>query len=631
LPWLWAIATALTVIDLSLQPVIGWDTDMWWHLAGGRWMVEHHAILMVDPFSHTAAGVYYNNRHWLFQLLLYGFYAVGGDNGPVVLRTLLIAAAALVLERTAALRRIAIGPRCLAVIWATWLATRYFHVRPNFVSLLCGALCLHLLERGGRWRWGVPAIMAVWTNCHGGVPTVMLYGVAAYAAQAWVSDRAGFERRTWLALLGASFLALFVSPSLLNGVSYVFELTLNARNPYVEMMSEFAPPDLLTWGALPTLSFMIACGTGAALLARRGRIVDALLLVGFMPLLLRAGRHLFLLLPMLAPTVAWSFDRVVGLGNRLRSFREGRAPLARGGKVGAAILCAALAMVMIREGVDSVRVGVPPRRLVRWETVPEGACAWMLAHGYHGRMFNDITWGGYLLWRLSPSCPVFIDARNDLVYRDFSLLDEYSAILEGRPEALSLLERRGIDIVVQRIGFDEGPLFAAELPASPRWRKVYDDGIAAVFARASLWDRPSLPMVGSWIDFWEEGNRLLDGGNFAGAIAAFERALALYPDCTRCRLGLGVALARSGRLDAARREWNLALLVNDRLLSVHGNLGYADQLEGRLWAAACEYLEELRLGDDATARARLAALPAWPPPTHLRELWLWAWRPLTAW
>ena len=45
------------------------DTDTWWHLASGRWMVEHGQVLKHDPFSHTVPGKPRVQHGWLVQIL----------------------------------------------------------------------------------------------------------------------------------------------------------------------------------------------------------------------------------------------------------------------------------------------------------------------------------------------------------------------------------------------------------------------------------------------------------------------------------------------------------------------------------------------------------------------------------
>ncbi|MBN1316176.1 MAG: hypothetical protein JXA42_11925, partial [Anaerolineales bacterium] len=47
------------------------DSDTWWHLRSGQWIVENRAIPRVDPFSHTRLGQPWVDHSWLAQIVLY--------------------------------------------------------------------------------------------------------------------------------------------------------------------------------------------------------------------------------------------------------------------------------------------------------------------------------------------------------------------------------------------------------------------------------------------------------------------------------------------------------------------------------------------------------------------------------
>jgi len=55
------------------------DPDPWWHLATGRWIVEHHAIPHADPFSFTMAGAPWRAVDWLLGLGIWGSFALAGN------------------------------------------------------------------------------------------------------------------------------------------------------------------------------------------------------------------------------------------------------------------------------------------------------------------------------------------------------------------------------------------------------------------------------------------------------------------------------------------------------------------------------------------------------------------------
>lgn len=71
------------------------DSDIWWHLRAGTWILEHHAIPRVDPFTFGSIGRPWIDLHWLFQLALVSAYRVGGVAGLILLAATLVTGAFL--------------------------------------------------------------------------------------------------------------------------------------------------------------------------------------------------------------------------------------------------------------------------------------------------------------------------------------------------------------------------------------------------------------------------------------------------------------------------------------------------------------------------------------------------------
>ncbi|HEV8654714.1 MAG TPA: hypothetical protein VGR85_04295, partial [Candidatus Limnocylindria bacterium] len=68
---------ALAAFALALATPPG-DPDTYWHLASGKWMVDHGTLLRADVFSSTVNGQPYSVGEWLGQIVLYVAYLAGG-------------------------------------------------------------------------------------------------------------------------------------------------------------------------------------------------------------------------------------------------------------------------------------------------------------------------------------------------------------------------------------------------------------------------------------------------------------------------------------------------------------------------------------------------------------------------
>src|SRR4051812_29381417 len=67
------------------------DEDTWWHLAVGKWIVDHKAVPTEDPFSRIGQEQHipWVAYSWLHEVGLYGAFRLGGLSGVVVFRHVL--------------------------------------------------------------------------------------------------------------------------------------------------------------------------------------------------------------------------------------------------------------------------------------------------------------------------------------------------------------------------------------------------------------------------------------------------------------------------------------------------------------------------------------------------------------
>src|ERR1035437_9169083 len=444
------------------------DSDTFWHLETGKYLVEHHQFPLPDPFSFTTylgtprpgeetVRAFNVTHEWLAQILMYLTYAAGGFGGLVLLRALLMTAfCGLVGLWT--YRRCAGFYRALGAASVTGFIASYFASdRPYQITYVLIAATILILE-SRRWMWLLPPMFLFWANCHGGffMGFVVLGTYCAESLwQHWRGRPDAGERRLW-GVTAACVPAAFLNP---NGFLTVWVLAAYRQSSLQNTLYEWQKPPL--WP--PTFLNLLLLGAVAVLVwqRRRTRLVDWLLLGLFGAAYLSAVRNSNLV-GLVAPALIASY---LPWKRILPPWTEWAAAL---------LLMSALAVPFARGRAFQLRYA-------EWK-YPAGAADFLLAHHIAQPMFHSFEKGGYLVWRCWPEERSFIDGRglNETAFADYQRIVKY---LPGTPE---LLDRYGIQVVVMN-AFEASsgspyvlPLALAD-PAEKEWKIVLADAGAAVF------------------------------------------------------------------------------------------------------------------------------------------------------
>src|SRR5689334_1065330 len=83
-----AIVLFVAVAAAAIAPIRSYD--YFWHLAAGRWIVDHHALPLEDPLAVASVKTPWINGEWLYEVGLYATHA--NDKFTSVLNALLVAA-----------------------------------------------------------------------------------------------------------------------------------------------------------------------------------------------------------------------------------------------------------------------------------------------------------------------------------------------------------------------------------------------------------------------------------------------------------------------------------------------------------------------------------------------------------
>src|SRR5438309_3955275 len=105
------IAVLLIPAVLGSSKTIFNDGDVSWHIATGRWILEHRSIPHADPFSFTWAGKPWVPIEWLAEVFYAFVYSAAGYAGVAALLTAaLMALHAIVFANSRRSIRLAILP-----------------------------------------------------------------------------------------------------------------------------------------------------------------------------------------------------------------------------------------------------------------------------------------------------------------------------------------------------------------------------------------------------------------------------------------------------------------------------------------------------------------------------------------
>lgn len=472
------------------------DTDTWWHLRSGQYIVENRAVPTTDPFSHTMAGQPWIDHGWLAQIFWYGLYALGGwpglSLGLAVLVTLTFGLIWQVTPGNLYLRAFSmvIGAITSAVIWVA---------RPQMVSFFLAGAILFMLEKykreQRRWVYAFPLIILLWANIHGG------YAIAFMLLGVYVVGEA-FNRLTrhhddpvltWrqigllLLLGGVGFALVVVNPHSWQMWLYPFRTVgIGALRDFIQ---EWRSPDFhlsMTWAFLGMLLLTLAA------LGRSGRRADwtDLAVLGLWVFWsLFAARNIGLYGLLTIPALARYADAAWGEflpGERKQLQRtqgikgtEG-TPVVRRRPVSSARLNWVLLSLVVVAALVKIGVALNPQEMIKAEQegLPAKAVEFIQQNKPAGPLFNSYNWGGYLIFKLWPDYPVYIDGRTDLY--DDVFIRRYLNTAAGGDGWQQVLDEDGINLAL--IESDSG--LARLLKGDAAWDILYQDKMAIVLARS---------------------------------------------------------------------------------------------------------------------------------------------------
>ena len=457
------------------------DSDTWWHLRAGSWMVEERRILDHDPFSLPRNGEPWVDHSWLAEIALALTHRAFGLPGLNLLTglTVLLAFAFLwhAMEGVALLRG-------FVLLLAASTSAIYWSARPQIFSFALSAIFLWVLETArlrNRGRlWALPFLMLLWANLHAGFALgflLLLSYIVGALVEALLHRAQGADfsviqgHLTWIAALVfvgfACALATVVNPFGLRTLLLPLQtVSVGALRAYIE---EWQSPDFHALQSQPFLWLLFS--TSGALAAARGakRATEFVQVFGFAYLGFVAARNVAMFALVAAPILARHGQSIL---TQALARRSPGPPLPERMTRMLNVLILALVSLLSLVKVAGPLSTEENERIIR-EQVPVQAAAFLREEGPPGPLFNSYNWGGYVLWSLYPKYRSFVDGRTDLFGDE--ILGEYLLAWRAGEGWERVLERWGIRLVLLEV---DAPL-ATALRLSG-WQELYRDPMAVV-------------------------------------------------------------------------------------------------------------------------------------------------------
>lgn len=507
------------------------DPDLWGHVRYGRDLLRD-GLPETATYTYTAVGHPWVNHENLAEAVM----ALGADTlGPrgLLIGKCLIGVAIIgLIVRQASSQKVS-----LLVVGATALlvATNlsyHWSVRPQVLGFLCFALLVALVTWcfdgwAGAWRlpwpghdpaagfryssrrlrmlWLAPLIFVLWTNAHGGfLAGLCIYTVylASRSLEAWtIGGRQSLGVVMRLALMAlVAWLAALVNPY---GPTLLTWLVADIWAPRPEIL-DWRPPGLFDPLYLPLWIMAAVTAVSLAVTKRSRDFTHLVLLAATFWQAIEHQRHIPFFAILFGFWMPSHLDSLLGRWTKADNGQPQRRPSPVLQFGFGALLLGVFVLLGAKLAARLTHIPVPA------DEYPLGAAQFISDHNLRGKAVVAFNWAQYAIEAVGPASPkaqngllVACDGRLRTCYPqeiidyhfDFTLgagdasaryrdpaspaFDPAQALRYGAPD-LALIDRRQ-------------PHSVGVMASQSGWSLLYQDGLAQLWGRSSVFDDPDSP------------------------------------------------------------------------------------------------------------------------------------------
>jgi len=407
-------------------PIFAGDTDLWYHLNGGRYILEHGTTPKDSSyFSFIDPPREWVDYFWLFQVLVYKIHSFSGYYGLVFLRAIMFLATFVVCYLI-----ISNGKKSKPDLYALIVITlcillilpRFSLVRPHLFTYFFIVFSIYLIE-SKKYIFIFPIVSIFWVNLHGIAYPVLILIVLAYLIDfffLYYLSKQNIKKGELAYLIPLIFAlaSVYLTPHGKELLSMPFISTEFAAH-YIQEIKKISMEELISFQMIKlipipsTLFNVFLIATFFSLITsfvnKNFRISSIIILCGAILLLFKSGRFRFEFVLLSLPFL--SVNRIQldikNINNR-------------------AIKCICMVTIVLIMVIPFKNVFVMyqnrPKYPFSERILPSGISRFLNHINAEGFVLNNPDYGGYLQWMLYPRYKIFMDMEVPFLFTNEDML-----------------------------------------------------------------------------------------------------------------------------------------------------------------------------------------------------------------
>lgn len=401
------------------------DTDLWYHLNGGRYSAERHSLPETSFFSFLDPPRERPDYYWLFRICVYKIYDMAGYQGLIIFRGLaylaIISTILLYLRKGFKERRGDWACLLLFLFYLVLMVPRYQAVRPHILSYSLIPAFIYFFENRSIKILILPVLAVLWSNVHGiTYPIIVLLCLAYLSEFIWELlnskevHHPNHEGYIFITAIVLSLLAILATPYGVKLLAVPFISTFYASQ-YIIELSTLSWRDLfclnfwpVSYQTLVNITVFVTFFTVLASAAyKKPRISHLILLGGGTYLLAKSSRFTYefvlLALPILKNSLLTCWNNSITAMDKATH----------------RVLVAIFVLLLTTLPCSFFYTLAKPLRYpLSYENLPAGVVTFLKHIDVGGTILNHPNNGGYLEWELYPRYKIAMDMQVPHLFTD---------------------------------------------------------------------------------------------------------------------------------------------------------------------------------------------------------------------